>query len=100
MMKTSLLLIAVISPAIMLSACATSTVPMTRWTAATPDPALFAPDACPAWPEPVAGNEEVAVGYDFSAYQAYRCERATRLKAGEQARRIAEDVAKQNGAAK
>lgn len=71
-------------------------VPMTRWTAATPDPALFSPTACPAWPKPVMGSEEVAVRYDFSAYAAYACERTTRLKAGEQSRRIAADVEKRN----
>lgn len=48
------------------------------------DPALLDPLACPAWPSTVPLSDLESSEYTLGGYEAYRCERSTRMKIREQ----------------
>ena len=60
--------------AMMLAGCHTTTV-------IGPDPDFFRPDRCEGWPTKAQALPEPE--YVLRGYQAYRCERDTRLAAGD-----------------
>lgn len=66
---------------------------------AVPD-SFYSPTACPSWPSRdetvVNGDDQEGSDYTLRGYEAYRCERNTRLSAGERSREIEADVEARN----
>lgn len=53
-----------------------------------PDAEFFRPDRCAAWPSKADGHTDAE--YILRGYQAYRCEKDTRLAAGEALKKLAD----------
>lgn len=91
-------LVAAIAIFPMLTACGHVQSAMPKPVVLSVDPALTAKDACPAWPRKadviILGTDEEGAEYDLKGYEAYRCERATRLKIGDQVAKLKKDQAK------
>jgi hypothetical protein len=66
---------------------------------ATVPETFFSPTACPSWPtvgSVVGGTDQEASDYMFAGYEAYRCERTTRLDAGVRQAEIKKDIEARN----
>lgn len=74
----------ILATGLLLAGCQTATV-------IGPDPEFFREDRCEGWPKKadhVGADGEVAPSYVLTGYRAYRCERDTRLAAGEALRKL------------
>lgn len=73
----------ILGAALLLAGCTTATV-------IGPDADFFREDRCEGWPakaDHIVGGE-VAPSYVLRGYQAYRCERDTRIAAGEALKKL------------
>jgi hypothetical protein len=74
----------ILAVALILTGCTTTTV-------IGPYADFFRPDRCEGWPakaDHIGANGEVTPSYVLRGYQAYRCERDTRIAAGEALKRL------------
>ena len=82
----------ILAAGLCLTACATA--PQITYVPVAPDPSLFAPTLCPAYPPALgaAASDQDLSDFLLSTFTAWQCERTARLKAGDEVNRIEGDI--------